>query len=107
MVAQVYDHFHEMAHAVLYDEDVTARKNDGNYYFKNSYPAVPYIIVPKDRVTYNQYEMLKRTRSRQQYQYVLQQWQQKIGQNISANLHPTAAYWTIYDFLYAISIEKI
>ena len=113
MVCQVYDHFHGMAHAVLYDEDETTRKNNGKYYFKNSYKREPFITVPKDRVTYYQYNMLKNTYSQGRrhqnsirFRRLIKNWQNSIGHKMTANLRPRQTYWTICDHLYAIFIEK-
>ena len=103
-MAQVYDHFSEMAHAVLYDKDETARKNDGNFHFKNSYPTEPYIIVPKNRVTYVMYQRLQRNIAN--HSAILTNFQQKLQVPITADMQPTGSYWTIHDVLFAISIKK-
>ena len=108
VVAQVFDHSCGSFHAVLYDEDETRLKNDGNYYFKNSKPAEPHIIIPDNRVTHKQYKVLEQYRH--MFYQVIQDFEQQLQQPLSyidpANMPPTGTYWTIYDDLYAISINK-
>ena len=96
-----------MGHAVLYDEDLTISKSDGNYYFKNSYPNEPYIIIPKDRVTYFQFDQLKNAQSPQEYSNWLKDWEQQLKHKVTANMSPSGTYRTIFDNLYYVSIEKI
>ena len=36
----------------------------------------------------------------------LQNLQKKLQKQVTAEMQPTATYWTIYDELYAISINK-
>ena len=105
IVAQVYDQHNRLMHAVLYDEDKTSHKNDGKYYFKNSYPAEPYIIIPKNRVTYMQYEELKNV-DNGQFRTLKKSWENQLGCKMTENLQPRRIYWTIYDKLFEISIRR-
>ena len=95
-----------MLHAVLYDEELTSSKKDGNYYFKNSYKAEPHIIVPRNRVTYHQFEFLEYWHKQNQFSVAKADLEKRLGQTISVDLQPTGKYWTVYDFLFAISISK-
>ena len=90
---------------------MTSSKNDKNYYFKNSYPAEPYITVPKNRVTYIQYKTLENHINQNDiymFHQDLANFQQKLQQVVDypPNMQPNGTYWTIYDDLYAISIYK-
>ena len=104
LVAQVYDQFRKIMHVVLYDEDETNSKNDGNYYFKNSHPAEPFIVVPKNRVTYKMYQAL------QNHIHMISQVNGQFYRTLQTfpdfEMNLTGTYWTIYDDFYAISIKK-
>ena len=89
---------------MLYDEDETARRNDGNFHFKNSYPTEPYIIVPKNRVTFTMYEILKQNIST--HPVTLKSFQLTLQHQVTADMQPTGSYWTIHDVLFSISIKK-
>merc|ERR1712048_1236115 len=50
-----------VSHAVLFDKNKTDSQNDDQYYFKNSYgPNEPYIIIPKNRGTFQHFNLLNR-----------------------------------------------
>ena len=106
VVATLYDVFSGGAHAVLYDEDKTSQQNDQNYYFKNSYPNEPYIMVPENRMTYWQYKKLDGANRRGQFTATRNNIQRILGHNISTNLKPNQTYWIICDQLFTISIRR-
>ena len=91
-------------HVVLYDEYETKSNNDDNYYFKNSNPKEPFIIVPKNRVTYKMYHRL------QNHIHMIPQingrFYRKLRTFPDFEMNLTGTYWTIYDDFYAISIKK-
>ena len=43
-----------VGHVVVFDNVKTNEENDANYYFKNSNPTEPWIIIPKNRATTDQ-----------------------------------------------------
>ena len=106
VVAEVFNQYSGLMHAVLYDPAETASKADGNYYFKNSYPAEPFITVPKNRVTYGQYDKLYNTRPGPDRDNLLKSWEKTLG-TLDVKLYPRSQYRTIWNNMYAVSIHKI
>ena len=106
MVATLFDVLSETAHAVLYDENETLKQKDGNYHFKNSHPQEPYIVVPKNRMTYLQFKELKTAKQQGHFVNTKTNLEQVLGENILADLQPNQTYWTICDKLFAVSIIK-
>ena len=115
-------------HTVLFDHDKTAKENDSNYYFKNSYLSNPWITVPKHRPTTDQtqtfYQCADQGEIGQKFQNVLRAdvgvvTSSTILQIFNEELTPItlnfdkldteqdSPMWTINDEAYAITFEKI
>ena len=114
-----------MSHAVVFDNVKTNVENDGNYYFKNSYPKEPWIIIPKNRATTDQVRTYTEcTNNGAGFKNAMNDQNKNITPSdivkiFNDTLAPSEAdfhflihpnkepEWTITDTAYALFIEKI
>ena len=94
-----------LSHAVLFDKNKTDSQNDDQYYFKNSYgPNEPYITVPKNRGTFQHFNILSKDASNAAS--IAQFMQNSAPVNTTIDLTTTVSpCWTVAE-LFLISIER-